>query len=120
VLSTLIAPVCAVAITLFMLGLPFGRRVTWNAQQRDAEALSLRTAARRLWAQTLLGCALAAWLWQVAPGAVWYWLPLALGLAGSIPLAVATAHPLAGRALAAAGLCRVPNPLRLAEPERAR
>ena len=107
--SMLIAPVSAVAVTLFILGLPFGRRVSWNAQQRDAEALSFRSAVRRLWPQTMLGCILAAWLWQVAPGAVWYWLPLVLGLAGSIPLAVMTAHPLAGRALAAAGLCRVPN-----------
>ena len=37
--SMLIAPVSAVAVTLFMLGLPFGWRVGWSAQQRDAEGV---------------------------------------------------------------------------------
>jgi membrane glycosyltransferase len=117
-LSMLIAPVCAVAVSLFLLGLPLGRQVSWNAQQRDAHRLSMRTAVRRLWPQTVLGCALAAGFWQVAPGAVLYWTPFVMGLAGSIPLAVVTAHPLAGRALALPGLCRVPSPVRIDEPER--
>ena len=82
VLSILIAPVCAVAVTFFMLGLPFGRRVGWNAQQRDAEGLPLSAAARRLWPQTMLGIVLTAWCWHVAPGAVWYWAPLFAGARG--------------------------------------
>jgi membrane glycosyltransferase len=105
----LIAPVCAVAVTFFVLGLPFGRGVTWNAQQRDAEGLPLRAAARRLWLQTVLGIVLAASCWYVAPGVVWFWAPLIAGLAGAIPLAMLTAHPWAGRALIAAGVCRVPE-----------
>ncbi len=109
VLSMLIAPVCAVAVTLFLLGLPFGRRMTWNAQQRDAEGLPLREAALRLWPQTALGFVLAAACWHAAPGAVWYWAPLVVGLAGTIPLAMLTAHPRLGRAFAASGLCRVPE-----------
>ncbi|MGZ5671361.1 MAG: glucans biosynthesis glucosyltransferase MdoH [Burkholderiales bacterium] len=109
VLSVLIAPVCAVAVTFFLLGLPFGRRVSWNAQQRDAEGLPLRAAARRLWLQTVLGIVLAASCWDVAPGMVWFWAPLIVGLAGAIPLAMLTAHPKAGRALVVAGVCRVPG-----------
>ena len=108
-LSILIAPVCAVAVTFFLLGLPFGRGVSWNAQQRDAEGLPLRAAARRLWLQTVLGIVLAASCWYVAPGAVWFWAPLIVGLAGAIPLAMLTAHPRAGRALVASGVCRVPE-----------
>ena len=78
------------------------------------------TAARRLWPQTLLGVIFAVWLWRVAPGALWYGAPMILGLTGSIPLAMVTAHPWVGRALAAAGLCRIPEETRLhAEPERA-
>ena len=120
-LSMLIAPVSVVAVTLFMLGLPFGRRVGWSTQQRDAEGVPFSMAVRGLWPQTLLGIILAAWSWHLAPGAIWYWAPLILGLAGSIPLALATAHPRVGRALGAAGLCRIPEETRLpARSEHAR
>ena len=107
--SMLIAPVSAVAVTLFMLGLPFGRRVGWTTQQRDAEGVSLAAAARKLWPQTLLGILLMAWVWRTAPDIIWYWAPVLAGLVGSVPVAMATAHPLLGRALAACGICRIPE-----------
>jgi membrane glycosyltransferase len=110
--TLLIAPIAAVAVSLFIAGLPFGRRVGWTTQQRDTESLPFSVAAQCLWPQTLLGIILAAWFWQVAPGAVWYWAPLVLGLAGAIPLAIITAHPAVGRAMAAAGLCRIPEEAR--------
>lgn len=108
-LTLLIAPVSAVAVTIFLLGLPFGRQVGWTAQQRDAEGVPFALAARRLWPQTLLGIVFALWFWRVAPGAVWYWAPFIVGLAGAIPLAMLSAHPPLGRLLSAAGLCRVPE-----------
>jgi membrane glycosyltransferase len=114
IFSVLIAPISAVAVTLFVLGLPFGRRVGWSTQQRDAEGVTFARAARRLWPQTLFGFFLMACFWQTAPGAVWYWVPLFAGLAGSIPFAMVTAHPLVGRALAAAGICRIPEEARSA------
>ncbi len=119
VMSLFIAPVCAVAVTLFLLGLPFGRRVSWSAQHRDAEGVPLRIAAHRLWPQTTIGCALAVWLSEAAPGAAWLWMPMVTGLAASIPLTLVTAHPLAGRILALPGLCRVPHRVQADRPERA-
>ncbi len=113
VLTMLIAPVSAIAVTLFILRLPFGWRVGWTSQQRDAEGVPFLLAARTLWPQTILGILLAAWLWKVAPDVIWYWTPILLGLAGSIPVAMVTAHPLVGRALAAAGICRIPEEARL-------
>jgi len=116
----LLAPISAVAVTLFMLGLPFGREVGWSAQQRDAEGVPFLMAARRLWLQTLLGVVFGLWFWNKVPGAVWLWAPFVLGLAGSIPLAMLTASPRLGRALAAVGLCRIPEEAGLpAEPEYA-
>ena len=109
VFSMLIAPVSAVAVTIFIIGLFFRRRVGWTSQQRDAQALEPAVAVRALWPQTLVGIGLGVWLWRVAPGAVWYWTPLIAGLAGSIPIALVSAHPRLGRALARAGLCRIPE-----------
>ena len=108
-LTLLIAPVSAVAVTVFLLGLPFGRQVGWSAQQRDAEGVPLAMAVRRFWLQTLLGVVFALWFWRVAPGAVWFWAPFVIGLGGAVPLAMLSAHPPLGRMLGAAGLCRVPE-----------
>jgi len=110
-LTMLVAPVSAVAVTIFLLGLPFGRQVGWTAQQRDAEGVPFALAARRLWPQTLLGCVFAFWFWRVAPGAVWFWAPFVMGLAGAVPLTILSAHPSLGRLLGAAGLCSVPEEL---------
>jgi membrane glycosyltransferase len=108
-LTTLMAPVSAVAISIFLLGLPFGRRVGWTSQQRDAEGMPLSVAVRCLWPQALVGVFLAgATLW-IAPGAFWYGLPIYLGLLLAIPLAMATASPALGRSMARAGLCRTPD-----------
>jgi membrane glycosyltransferase len=109
VFSMLLAPVIAVAVTLFLLSLPFGRRGGWTAQRRDAQHVTLADAARKLWPQTLAGTTLVAWFWHAAPGLIWYWLPILAGLVGSVPFAVVTAHPAIGRALAACGICRIPE-----------
>ena len=114
IFSMLIAPVSAVAVTLFVLGLPFGRRVGWTSQQRDAEGVTLVAAARRLWPQTLFGILLMAGVWKLAPDVIWYWAPIFIGLAGAIPIAMMTAHPRVGRVLAASGICRNPEESQLA------
>jgi len=114
VFTLLIVPVCAVSVTLFVIGLPFGRQVGWAAQLRDADGIPFRVALRRLWPHTLVGIAFSAWLAQVAPGALWLGIgtPFALGLVASIPIAMFTAHPAVGRALGRIGLCRIPEEVR--------
>jgi membrane glycosyltransferase len=108
-LTTLLAPVSAVAISIFLLGLPFGRCVGWTSQQRDAEGVRLSVALRCLWPQALVGIALAgATLW-IAPGAFWFGMPIYLGLLLAVPLAMVSASPALGRAMARAGLCRTPD-----------
>jgi membrane glycosyltransferase len=109
VFSLLIVPVSAVAVTLFLLGLPFGRTIGWGAQQRDAEGVPFRMAARKLWPQSVFGIIFGIGLWRVAPGAIWYAMPFLAGLVGSIPVAMLTASPRVGRALVAVGLCRIPE-----------
>lgn len=113
--SMLMAPISAVSVALFMMGLPFGREIGWTAQQRDAAGISLRTAAGRLWLHTLLGIGLGLAFWQAYPATVWLWAPFVAGLAGSVPLAVISADPRLGRLLAASGLCRIPEEAHLPE-----
>jgi len=109
VLTMLLAPVSAVAISIFLLGLPFGRRVGWTSQQRDAERVPLSVAVRCLWPQALVGFALAGATFSIAPGAFWFGLPIYLGLLLAVPLAMVSASPALGRAMARAGLCRTPD-----------
>ena len=109
VFSMLVAPVTAVAVTAFLAGLPFGRRVGWAAQQRDVQRVDWQVALRGLWLPTLLGAVLSAVVWARMPGALWFWGPVLVGLLGAIPFAWCTAHPAVGRWLIRRGLCRVPE-----------
>ncbi len=106
----MIAPVGAVAVSLFLLRVAFGRQVGWTGQQRDSVGLPFRHAAARLWPQTLLGISGLVCLLIQSPGLFWaLGLPIYIGLGASIPIAMLTAHPALGRALMAAGICRVPE-----------
>ena len=107
--SMLIAPICALSVTLFLFGLPFGRQVGWTAQHRDAGGLPFGPTVRRLWPHTVAGVGFGVWIWAVAPGALWIAAPFLLGLAGAVPLALASAEPWAGRRLRALGLCLIPE-----------
>ncbi|SCW93555.1 glucans biosynthesis glucosyltransferase MdoH [Ancylobacter rudongensis] len=109
VFSVLLGPVVAFRIALFMVGLLFGRTVTWEAQSRDAQRLSWRTALAGLWPQFLFGGALAGLLTAFAPGTLPWALPVLVGLMGAVPFAVLTAEPALGRWLARRGLCATPE-----------
>lgn len=109
VFSVLLGPVVAFRIALFMIGLAFGRTVTWEAQARDAERLSWRTALAGLWPQFLFGAALAGLLAGFAPGALPWALPVLVALLVAVPFAVLTAEPALGRWLGRTGLCAIPE-----------
>ncbi|HSI40691.1 MAG TPA: glucans biosynthesis glucosyltransferase MdoH [Xanthobacteraceae bacterium] len=111
VFSVLLGPVVAVRIAIFMVGLAFGRTVTWEAQARDAERLSWRTALAGLWPQLLFGLLMGGLLWGFAPAALPWALPVLAGLLGAVPFAVLTSQPALGRGLARLGLCATPEEL---------
>ena len=108
-MTMLVAPISAVAVSLFILGLPFGRRVGWTSQQREAHRLPLSDALRCLWPQTLLGLALAAGIYQSSTLSIGFALPVIAGLLLSVPIAMLSASPSLGRAMARSGLCRTPD-----------
>jgi membrane glycosyltransferase len=105
----LLCPIMWVSHTLFMAGLPFGRAIGWIGQTRDDHAVAVRRALRDLWPHTLIGVGSLAALAATHPGALVYAWVLAAGPALAVPLAVVTAHPRLGPALARAGLGRLPE-----------
>ncbi|HEX5957086.1 MAG TPA: glucans biosynthesis glucosyltransferase MdoH [Hyphomicrobiaceae bacterium] len=109
VFSFLQGAVSTLRTTVFMLGLAFGRSVTWGGQARDAERLSWRAAALALWPQTLFGFVVCGALLAISPSVLWWSLPLTAGYLLAVPFAVVTAHPAFGKLLQRAGLCGVPE-----------
>jgi len=109
VFSVLMAPAVAVHLTVFLIGLAFGRKVGWNGQIRDAYGLEWRTAGRALWPQMIFGGVILGVLWAFTPSAVVWVMPVILGLLLAVPFAVLTASPALGRWLARHRLCAIPE-----------
>ena len=107
--STLMAPIMSITETIFMIGLAFGRRTGWDAQNRDSHAIPWGLAFKGLWPQTLFGVALTGWLVMRAPGLIPWTLPVLLSTLGAVPFAVITASPLLGRAITHIGLASIPE-----------
>lgn len=107
--SILLAPVVAFRVTIFLVGLLFGKRVAWSGQVRDAYRLSWATALRGLWPQTLFGSTLAGAVFAGAPSALPWAAPVLAGLCFAVPFAVLTSHPAFGRAAARLKLCAIPE-----------
>jgi membrane glycosyltransferase len=110
VFSTLIAPVAALAVTVFMGALfALRRRISWSGQQRDLTRVTWAQAARAMWPQTLFGLALGGFFAATVPGVLPWASPLLAGLTLAVPFTVLTASPWLGRVAARAGLCATPE-----------
>lgn len=105
----LVAPVVAVAQTIFITGLFFGRRITWNAQMRDPRQVRWGQALSTLWPQTLVGLTMAGVLGTVAPGMLPWAAPIVIAWIVAVPFAVGSAAPGLGRFLLRWRLCGVPE-----------
>jgi membrane glycosyltransferase len=117
--SFLLGAVTTFRLTLFMIGLLFGRSVIWNGQARDAHRVAWATASRGLWAPFLFGAAVCASLAWLSPATLLWSLPLTLGYLVAIPFAVITASPRLGALMRARGLCAVPEELTAPQELRA-
>jgi len=115
--SMLTAPIVALALTRFAIGLFFGQRIGWSAQQRSRDRLEWHEAARVLWPQTLIGLALGAWFAVFAPWALTFGAPILVSLACAIPLAVGSAMPGAGQWSRRIGLFDIPEDRTPAPPD---
>lgn len=109
VFSFLQGAVSAIRITIFMIGLMFGRSVIWSGQQRDAEELSWRQALAALWPQLVFGCLVLGALGAISPATMLWSLPLTAGYVLAVPFAVVTASPGLGAVMRQRGIAAIPE-----------
>jgi membrane glycosyltransferase len=109
VFSFLQGAVSTIRTTIFMIGLLFGKSVTWGRQARDKHDVAWRVAASRLWPQLVFGVMVCGALWLTSPAVFWWSVPLTAGYVLAVPFSVVTANPAIGRALVRTGLCGIPE-----------
>jgi membrane glycosyltransferase len=105
----LLSPIMWVCHTLFLAGLPFGRVIGWIGQVRDDHTVPWTLALHQLWPHTALGLVCLLILMLTHPAAIRYAFLIAGGPALAVPLAVITARPAIGLALARIGIGRLPE-----------
>ncbi len=107
--SMIIGPIMMLAQTVFIGGLAFGRRVIWDAQNRDDRSISLKEALHGLWPQLTFGLAAVTILGLFMPAAIlWAGLTIIPCLLAA-PFACVTSLRGIGRAMTRARLCAIPD-----------
>ena len=109
VFSFLQGAVSTIRTSIFMIGLAFGRSVTWGGQSRDAYGISWGTALANFWPQTLFGVLVCGALYAISPTALYWSLPLTAGYLLAVPFAVVTANPALGRFMKRHGIAGIPE-----------
>jgi membrane glycosyltransferase len=92
----LIAPVVMLTQTIDVVAILLGRDAGWNVQQRDEGGVSRRDTFRLYRRHTILGLLLGFAGWFASPYLALWMLPVVLGLALAIPLAILTSRRWAG------------------------
>lgn len=109
VYSAMLAPIMAVAHTLFMAGLAIGKSIGWGAQARGIARLPLALVAAKLWPQTLFGVAGLFWLVHQPLDLVWPVIPVAAGPLLAALIAVVTSTKTLGTLAVRSTLWRIPE-----------
>lgn len=107
--SFLLGAVSTIRTSIFMIGLIFGKSVTWGGQARDAHGISWGTAWAALWPQVAFGAVVCSALLVISPTVLMWSLPLTAGYLLAVPFGVITAHPALGRVFRNTGLCAIPE-----------
>ena len=105
--SLFLGPVMMIAQSLFVGGLVFGRRVIWEAQNRDGRIVRFGEAARGLWPQLLFGMAVAAILLSYAPSVLPWAAPTILPCLLAVPFTCLTAGRVVGRLFVRYRVCAI-------------
>jgi membrane glycosyltransferase len=111
VFMQLFEPLSTLNKAIFLLTLPFGRRVGWAPQNRADRGIAWRDAARLLWLHMLVGVVLTLIFAAVSIPALLLALPFTLGIVLAIPLCVLSADPALSAWLRARRIAATPEEL---------
>lgn len=112
VFSMLLAPIMAVAETIFLAGLPFGKARGWASQNRQATSLPIGVIAKHLWPQMLFGIVGVTALFasgSVTLNGFLVSLPVFLGPLIAVPLGYTSAHLWFGNLFTRLGFWQLPE-----------
>jgi len=109
VYAAMLAPILAVAHTLFMGGLLFGKTIGWGAQTRGVQRLPVLLTLQKLWPQTLFGLAGLTWISAQPIELVWPVIPVAVGPLLATVIAVSTSTRTLGKIAIRSTLWRIPE-----------
>jgi membrane glycosyltransferase len=107
--SFFLGPLMMIAQSVFIAGLLFGRRVLWEAQNRDGRAVSAGEALRGLWPQMLFGLVFAGMLVRHASGVLPLAAPTILPCLLAVPFTSLTAGRMLGRLFVRFRVCAIPD-----------
>lgn len=107
--SIFLAPVMMCLHAYFVLTTLTGRIVSWDAQNRESMYLPYTTAISSLWGPTVAGVAWATITWIWVPQLFFWLLPVTLGMAIAVPLAVWSSRAGLGTGLRTFGLLLTPE-----------
>ncbi len=112
IFSMLLAPIMAVAETLFLAGLPFGKARGWASQNRSSHSLKLSVVASYLWPQTLFGIVGFVTIFtsqDVSLTGLIVTIPVFVGPALALPFGYTSAHVTFGKFFSRLGLWQMPE-----------
>ena len=104
IIAGLMAPIVMLTQSIDVVAILIGRDSGWSVQRRDGGGIPARETRRLYWRHTALGVVLGGVAWLVSPYLALWMLPVVLGLALAIPLALWT-----GRVSQRAMLLRTPE-----------
>ncbi len=104
IIAGLMAPIVMLTQSIDVVAILLGRDSGWSVQRRDGGGIPARETRRLYWRHTVLGFVLGGVAWLVSPYLALWMLPVVLGLALAIPLALWT-----GRVSKHAMLLRTPE-----------
>lgn len=107
----LFEPLSTLNKAMFLLSLPFGRRVGWAPQNRADRGIAWADAARLLWPHTLVGILLTLGFALVSLPALLLALAFTLGMVLAVPLCVLSADPALSAWLRARRIAATPEEL---------
>jgi membrane glycosyltransferase len=109
IFSLFLGPVMMIAQAMFVGGLVFGRRVIWEAQNRDRRAVRIGEALRGLSVQTIFGLAVAGFLLVDASAVLPWAAPTILPCLLAVPFTCLTAGRSLGRIFVRYRICAIPD-----------